>query len=548
MIRKLAATLRRWGGIRETDAPAQPLIAGYHKSTPRAVRVLLLSILAVAALAYGVAFSIVAPLMIMPFAAPLIVLAGLILWTLPPGQNAPIWAIEPLLVAFFAGLVLWPNYLAVAILNLPWLTVQRITVAPLVLCFLACVSISQPFRERIRAVLAVDIMIPRLLIALNVLWGVSVLLSPDPGLSANHFALNLINLTVIFFVSCYLFSRPGFADFWVRALLVMLTINCVFGIWESRLQDLPWAGHIPSFLKIDDPNVRKILTPGFARGDDTYRVKGTSNNPLTLSEILGLAVSFAVHFAVTGRTWLVRIAALMFTILSVFVILLTNSRLGVVAACGTIMFYLLIWALLRWRQNKGGLLAPAIVLTYPLALVAFIASTFLVGRLRVEFWGGGAQQASTEGRIIQWATGLPMVLQKPLGHGLGQAAMVLGFAPSGMLTIDSYWLSVLLEMGPIGFLVFYGLILRAAFRAARTAVDYGQEGELGLLIPLAITLLNFFIVKGVLSQETNHPFIFMIMGAVMALAHRAQSSARLAEAVAPAPAQERGLRVGFRRR
>lgn len=535
MLKKLAVSLRRWGGVPEADKPSQPLIAGYHKTSPRAVRILLLAILAVATFAYGLAFSVVAPVVLMPFTVPLVVLAGLILWVLPPGQHGPTWAIEPLYVMFFAALLLWPNYLAVAILTLPWLTILRITAVPMVLCFLACISISQSFRDRMREILGADIWVTRLLIALAALWAASIVMSPDPGFAVNRYVVNLLNLIAIFFVSCFVFSRPGFADFWVRALLVILTIVCLFGIWEDRLENLPWAGHIPSFLKIDDPNVIKVLTPGYTRGEATYRVKATSSTPLGLSEILGLAVPFAMHFAFGKRAFLVRVAALLFIPLAVFVILLTDSRLGVVAACGSIMFYLLIWALLRWRQSKSSLLAPAIVLTYPLSFVAFIASTFLIGRLRVEFWGTGAQQMSTQGRLTQWNMGWPMIIHNPLGYGIGQAARQLNNIVNGIRTIDSYWLSVLLEIGPVGFVVFYGLMLRAAYRAARTAIDYGQDGELGLLIPMAVTLLNFVIVKAVLSQDANHSFIFMVLGGVLALAYRAKKSGQEAGRVMPSP-------------
>ncbi len=43
------------------------------------------------------------------------------------------------------------------------------------------------------------------------------------------------------------------------------------------------------------------------------------------------------------------------------------------------------------------------------------------------------------------------IISRPWGYGIGQGGITLGFAsPSGVLTIDSYFLSVLLEFGMSG--------------------------------------------------------------------------------------------------
>lgn len=522
MIRTLATNLRRWAGRSEAVEAAQPLLAGYHRSPRRWIVVSAFALLSVFCIAYGFAFGIMAPARMTPFAAPMVLIGGLILWCLPPGDYAPTRAIEPLFIAFFASLILWPNYLAIALGSLPWITMARLTGTPLILIFLACISISAKFRSELWATLSTEKLMLRLVVALAGLWTFSLLMSSDPGASVNRYALAMVNMIGIFFASCYLFSREGFAELWVRMLLVMLAILSVIGIWEFRIQALPWAGHIPSFLKIDDPIVQKILAGGLTRLE-TYRVKATATTPLGLGELLGLAMPFAMHLLFGRYPIYIRLAAVALIPLMFFVILLTDSRLGFVAACASGLFYLLFWAILRWRQQKASLFAPAIVLAYPAFFVAFMAATFFVTRLKNEFWGTGQQQYSTQSRLDQWEMGIPKILANPLGYGIGQGATVLGFTNlGGVLTIDSYWLSVLLEIGLVGFLVFYGLMLRGSFTAARMVVTVGNRGELGLLLPLAVALLNFVIVKMVFSQEANHPLIFMMLGAVVGLNYRAK--------------------------
>ncbi|PZQ55158.1 MAG: hypothetical protein DI570_22470 [Phenylobacterium zucineum] len=545
MIRKLAKTLRRWAGRSEAVEAAQPLLAGYHRSPPRWIIYGSLAVLAIFSLIYGFAFGIMAPARMLPFVVPMVLAGGLILWCLPPGEYAPTRAIEPLFVAFFAALILWPNYLAIGIASLPWITMLRLTGTPMVLIFLACISISASFRAYMWKILSTEKVMLRLIVALVGLWTFSLVMSSDPGLSVNRYALAMVNLIGIFFVSCYLFSRQGFAEMWVRSLLFMLGFLCLVGLWEFRIQGPPWAGHIPNFLKIDDPIVQGILAGAVSR-TGIYRIKVTATTPLGLGELLGLAMPFAMHLLIGRYPLMLRIAAGLLIPLICWAILLTDSRLGFVAACASALFYLFFWALLKWRQDRKSILAPALVLAYPALFTAFMIATFAIGRLRAEFWGTGNQQYSTQGRLDQWAMGIPKVIKNPIGHGIGQGAQALGYANlGGVVTIDSYWLSVLLEIGVVGFLVFYGLMLRGAYTAARTVVIMGNRGEMGLMLPLAVALLNFVIVKMVFSQDANHPLTFMMLGAVVALNFRAKEQL---EAMAPTPVAEPVVAAVKRRR
>lgn len=199
---------------------------------------------------------------------------------------------------------------------------------------------------------------------------------------------------------------------------------------------------------------------------------------------------------------------------------------------GAILFYMLIWGALKWRREAGSLFAPALVLAYPVLFTTTMMATFFVGRIRRRIWGDGSQAASDESRSIQWAMGLPKIATHPFGHGYGRAAQDLGYVqPGGILTIDSYYLSLLMDFGLLGLVVYFTMILRAIWISARTAVMHKVAGELGLLLPMAVSLTNFVIVKSVLSQDANHPVVFMMLGGVVALSYRAMQAAQANPAV-----------------
>jgi hypothetical protein len=528
MIHALKASLRRRLALPRLvrDPVAEPLLAGYRRSWSPVVILSFFAVLMVGFFAYGFTFGAVAPARMMPFTIPVVLMSALVIWALPPGEYAPTRALEPIFVTFFAALILWPNYLAIALPSLPWLTLLRIIGVPLVMLFLVSLSVSARFRSTMKAILAADPMLVRLVVALAVLQTVSIALSSDPGATVNRWVVAQVNQTAIFFIACFVFTRRGFLDLWVKMFLAMLVILCLIGLWEWRNQAVPWVGHIPEYLKVDDESVKRILSHRARASTGIYRVHSTTTTSLGLAELLGLSMPFAMHFFLDRFPMYLRLAALAYIPFAVYLIFLTDSRLGVVTALCSAIFYLLIWALLRWRQERRSLFGPAIVLAYPAIFAAFVAATFLIGRLRAEVWGTGAQQASTESRLEQWRMGIPKIIRNPFGNGLGQGGPELGFYNgAGVLTIDSYYLSVLLELGVLGFVIYYGLMLRGVFVGARTVVGARGDEEFRLLLPLSVALMDFVISKSVFSQEANHPLIFMMLGAVMAMAYRSRVGA-----------------------
>jgi O-antigen ligase len=290
-----------------------------------------------------------------------------------------------------------------------------------------------------------------------------------------------------------------------------------------------WAAHIPSMLKIEDEAVLRTLAGTARAATGKYRVLATYSTPLGLSEFLGLVAPFAAHMALTARTNGPRLFAIGYMLVAFYVVLETDSRLGLISSILSLLLYMLFWALLQWRRNAGSIIAPAIVLAYPAIFCVGVASTFAIGRLRAKVWGNGSQSASDQSRVDQWNLALPKLFSHPQGHGVGQAGSVLNYIGSdGVPTIDSYFINMLLDYGFIGFLLYFGMFARGAWIGARSIVRGNLDRELQLLLPLSICLINFIIIKSVFSQDDNHPMVFMMLGAVVALSRRADIAAQAA--------------------
>ena len=218
----------------------------------------------------------------------------------------------------------------------------------------------------------------------------------------------------------------------------------------------------------------------------------------------------------------VRLAAAISILFLLYTVRLTDARLGMIGCVLSFLGYGLIYGIDRWRRRPNSLLGPAMVLAYPAFFIASIGAVFFVRRIHNLFLGDGSQQASNDARVAQLTNAIPMIVSHPWGHGIAMAAVTLGFrAPDGQITIDSYYLSILLEYGIIGFVVYYGLVALSLYQAGQCWLNgTSTEKEFTLFIPLMLSLFNFCVIKLVLSEEDTHALVFMMLGMIAALAFR----------------------------
>lgn len=471
---------------------------------------------------YGMFFAVFARAFMVPLLAPVAILLLVAIWLLPESDNVPTGLLEKLLLSFIVALLCWPDYLALTLPGLPWITAIRLVGMPLAVTLLICASMSRAFRAQLADTLSATPIIGKFLLAFVAIALLSVAFSREPGESFSKFIVAQVYWTSIFLCAAFTFRKPGRIVTFSYILWGAAIFVCLIAVWEWRLQRLPWLGHIPSFLAVQDPSVQNILSAKARAAAGIYRTQSKFTTPLGLAEFMALSAPFMLFLSTTHKRLFVRLAALATLPLMFFVIILADSRLGVVGFFMAILIYILVVGILRWRADKESLLAPAIVISYPVLFSAFIAATFLIGRLRVMVWGGGAQQFSTDSRKEQYLKGIPMILERPWGHGMGQGGQTLHYTNrAGDVSIDAYYLSIALEFGIIGFFVYFGMFLAGIYYGA-TALLKPRSPEVRYLVPLIIALINFFIIKSIFSQQENHPLVFAMLGAVVALVWRAQ--------------------------
>jgi len=484
---------------------------------------------------YGFFYALFTPYLMAAFAVPVAVLAGLTVWALPDMRHPPTRSLTIAFFAFLVGLFMWPNYLALALPGMPWITMIRLTGFPLVTLLLICLSVSKEFRQTLGGALAAIPWLWKLIIAFVVLQFALVAVSSHIMDSFQKVLIDQVNWTAIFFASCYVFQRPGRVEKFAALLWGMAVILSLVGVWEHHLGHVPWRDHVPSFLRVPDDLVQGMLNGSARNAVGEHRVQATASTPLGFAEFLALAVPFVVQFLAGKYDLRIRLAAAASVPLMLYAVIATDSRLGSVGFFLTLLLFPLVWAAKKWRDEKASLVAPAVVLSYPFLFGLAISAALTVHRLRVKLLGSGAQNASNQSRSDQWHMGVPKILSHPWGYGCSMSGAVLGYVATGsdMPTIDTYYLRLLLEYGVIGFVIYFAFIIMAIVFALKYVLMRGlKDREYGFLMPIAIALINFTIIKSVFSEEDNHPLMFMMLGAVVALVHRYKQT----EALAPKPA------------
>lgn len=482
--------------------------------------------LALFCLVYGFFFALTAPYLLVAFAAPIAALALLAIWALPERRHVPTKTME----WFFSGalicLVIWPNYLALVLPGLPWITATRLTGTPMALLFLIALSTSSTFRAQVANVAKA---IPNLWVwfALFILVQfATIVFSKNPSSSLSKLIIQQQNWVVMALVAAWVCGIPGRAERYAKTIFLLLIPIFIVAFVEYSQKQLLWNGHVPQFLKIEDPNIASVVYSSITRsGSGQYRAKAVWPTPLGLGEFVALVTPFAMHFAINKYRLILRIIAFAAVPTIYYCSRLADARLGVLGFLISVALYVLFWGAMRFRRNRRDLLAATVVYAYPAALAAAAVAVTSIRSINTLVLGGGATAGSNEARVHQLVMGIPKILTNPIGHGGGGGGEAMGYAEGAFIAIDNYYLLLGLEYGVIGLVTFIGIFLLTiiwSFRSVLALADVDHDRELSLLTPIACSLSAFLVIKLVFAQADLHSMMFILVGVASALVLRAQ--------------------------
>jgi hypothetical protein len=321
-------------------------------------------------------------------------------------------------------------------------------------------------------------------------------------------------------------------------LLLGAAIACVAGMIEWRTRINVFVRYFP-VDSTDAVGLEWILADKSRGGD--YRVSATFGHPLVLAEFLCMVLPVVLMLAAKAVEHRSRILAWAMLPPVAGMIYLSYTRSSLIAALSSIIVMTLVFGVRfgRDRRRPGVAMLGWLAVTLALSTgVLLSGSAAYLAKGRTE-----AEAGSTQARVLMLNRGLAALDSHPVqGYGPGMAASKIGRLPGASgLTIDSYFLSVALDSGYLGLLLFSSSMWVVVVRGMRAGVR-----SLGVpswtLIALSTGILASLIVKLVLSLTDNQELLFLLVAMTFASA-RLVADRGSAESTTPLSNQAAPLRA-----
>lgn len=490
-----------------------------HYSLFTARKLLLCSALGFVGLLVGVACVVAPPAV--PFGI-IGVAALILLWTMPDLRLVPQGFMRFAFLPFQFTYICVPAYYAIIIPGVPYISIRRAFLFAFVIPLVITISGSAEARRRIGRILRSAPAVRFFLIA-TCFW--MLVASAFARTVPNGLIINAIyQLMPLLGVALIIVSMNQIRRYFLLAF-ICLFFNCIIGAVESYLRHPFLIYLLPAYMReqifAQNPLAERMLVLGAGIRNGQYRATSTLSNPLTWGEASAMLAPMCTYFLLHGKSRLERSVGVIGIAIAFASIYLSGSRGAFVGIITSMGCYLGVWALrtcLRHPERIGGLIWITI---YGMLGSMTVAAILFVGRIHRMVLGGGEAQASTDARWDQWALAQPKLLASPLwGYGIGSANEVVGYRPASdaPLTIDSYVINLLIDLGIPGFIFFTGLFFSATYVCFRNYIVLQQplskmSGSIGA------SLLAFIIYRITLSQGESLTVAFVLIGFALAINH-----------------------------
>ncbi|MFN3861661.1 MAG: O-antigen ligase family protein [Roseateles sp.] len=304
------------------------------------------------------------------------------------------------------------------------------------------------------------------------------------------------------------------ADRWLlRTIVFCAFIAVVFGLVEAVLQKNPlirFASGADNDATV--ASLRSLTTEKIREG--AYRAQSLFTHPIVFAQFVAAVLPLSLLLVITEKkSWFWRALAGLVIPIGLAAIVKSGSRAGLVSVLAALGFMLFMFWLRAFRGRGFGRVAALVggpALLIAVGGIGWMVKGLIMGRSAIE-------AGSTSARVEMLRRGVAALEQHPIfGYGEGLSVHVAGLTDSkGHTSVDSYLLSIAIDSGYPGLLLFLVIVLTFVSRLAWLAAgDAGPRGLsaamvaasvmalfvsfVGLSIPHNMTLLWVLLVLGLL--------------------------------------------------
>jgi O-antigen ligase len=448
------------------------------------------------------------------FAVLILTLVGGIVFVLLPEKKAvPAQVIAFVLIVAITSKFLWPSFSYIPVPGLPSKNPQRWIWALALLYWIYSLATNKVLRDRLAQRLRH--FSTSYLVGAFFLWHFLAIFNSDyPEVSVRSVLLELLE-----FLPAYLFALTwleGAKD--VRRVTVALVVALFAIALMTSAEALTKQNLFLAFVPIDPVNDEFLsaVTETKLRGG-AYRAQASFNHPLLLAQfavvVLPLAFAVALHSACNTA----KALAYMTILAMPMVLWATQTRSALVTSAVVVVTTIFLLAYRSATDNKKGFsrniggyfaLLTGLILCLGAAVLVYVLAT---GRTAEE-------SGSTLARVRMFELAIDAAAGSPIfGYGPGVGGYKAALASSnGRASLDSQFLSQLLDAGVVAMLIYFLFFLQAGLRlfALRQRVDTA-DGFMATMWCLSV--VAFGLSSLVLSTPHNMPLMFFGLGVVVVL-------------------------------
>lgn len=442
-----------------------------------------------------------------------------LLWVTPDLAINPLKLVRKTFFVMLLVDICVPFYYTVQVAGLPWVSARRVATFALIAPFLIGVAASSDVRRRISERTQQSKLIVMSAVGFLIAIFLSLFTSVNPPETLSQMTEAILSWYLPFFAAIYVIEDYEDILHVLRLICVGAIFVAMLGILEFHLQHRFLFDIFPKSmlaqLMADNPTIDIMVRLDTTR-DGMYRASSIFTVPLTFGEFEIVVIPIALFFIIDSAKALDKSLGISVFIFGIASLLVSGARGAMVAFLVSSAVYTFGWTLREVKNNRNSL-APALVgLIGTLGFLAIVVLIIVWPRAHnLVLGGGGLSQASTDARWQQWGLGWPHILSNPLtGHGFPLGATIIDW--SAGTTIDSGYLSLLVETGLIGFVTFVGfLVLPIVYGGQRYFADRSQASALSGA--LACSVIAFSVYRLALSQRENHTLLYTLVALVVLL-------------------------------
>lgn len=431
-----------------------------------------------------------------------------------------------MLAAFLAAYAIWPPYVAISLPFLPFITPARVLLMVLLAGWIFIAGTARGVHRRLFERLGFAKTLWIALLVLIVFLGLAIPYSPEPAVAVKAFLDQCISLFLPLIVAVTLIESERDIDLIARVLLVTAVLIGLTVVYEAFTRHNIFVTYLSKLVSYRADWLDQILKPAM-RMNGKFRTQGPFTVPLSQAEFFTLLMPFALYAFDKAKNGFVRFGVLLIAALFEFAIIAADSRTAMVTSVLLIGLFAILRGAMYLRAHPKADLGPLVTLL--LSFVALCVPVALIAMLVKLGLGETLGEHGTRG--AQLVLGIPKVLGRPfIGYGPGIGGLVLGYRPDGVnLTIDNYYLGIVLDGGLPAFFAFVTLlgwlIITAIRGALRSPIERGR-----IYLMFLLYFIAFALVRTTLSQSDNLSLSYIMMG-VFAAYHGIASKAAQQEAV-----------------